>query len=496
MKKFLLSLLLATLLATGTKGQPQLGETRIFTLEETIRIARQQSPDALNARQNFLVSYYSFKTFRAGYLPGINFNANLPFFKRSYELISYQSGIENYVLQQYNTLSGELSIDQKIGFTGGSISLNSALSQTHNFGDSSFTSYLSRPIYIQFNQPLFQFNPYRWDRKIEPQKYEEAKRKYLEDNEQIAITAVNYFFSLLDAQLEVKISNTNLHNYDTLFRIAQGRYQLGKIAENDLLQLELSYLKAQASVENANLQLENALFRFKSYLRIKDSIPVQLIPPSDIRFFPIDPVFAISQANNNSSTSLSFKTRLLEAAKEVSRARWDQRFDADLQASFGLSKVAYGDPDLYTNPDDNQQVSLSLNIPILDWGVARGKIKMAQSQEEIVRNSVEQEIIDYQQNVYLKVVQFNMQQKQVMIAAKSDTVARKSYEVTKGRYLIGKINSILDLNNAQMETDNSQKSYYAALQTFWRNYFDIRRLTLYDFITREPIPFDITQIKL
>ena len=121
---------------------------------------------------------------------------------------------------------------------------------------------------------------------------------------------------------------------------------------------------------------------------------------------------------------------------------------------------------------------------------------MAQSQQEIVKNSVEQELIDFQRNIYLKVVQFNMQERQLMIAAKSDTVASKSYDVTKGRYLIGKINSILDLNNAQIETDNAQKNYYNALETYWRGYFEIRKLTLYDFRKKELLQFDIKQIKL
>jgi outer membrane protein TolC len=88
-----------------------------------------------------------------------------------------------------------------------------------------------------------------------------------------------------------------------------------------------------------------------------------------------------------------------------------------------------------------------------------------------------------------------MQQNQLMIAAKSDTVARKSYEVTKGRYLIGKINSILDLNNAQIETDNSEKNYYYALQTFWRSYYEIRKLTLFDFVKNKPIEFDLKDFK-
>ena len=185
----------------------------------------------------------------------------------------------------------------------------------------------------------------------------------------------------------------------------------------------------------------------------------------------------------------------LEAARDVNQAKMEGRFDAQLSAVYGLTQ---SDPTLskaYKNPLNQQQLSLGLNIPLLDWGVARGKIKVAQSQEEIVKNSVEQDIIDFQRNVYLKVVQFNMQKKQLMIAAKSDTVAKKTYDVIKGRYLIGKINSILDLNNAQIQTDDAQVSYYQALQTYWRTYFELRKQTLYDFDLNQVIPFDFSELK-
>jgi outer membrane protein TolC len=427
-------------------------------------------------------------------LPALSFNATLPDINQS---ITSQSidGVQSYASYKFISARANLALTQKIGITGGTVSVNSYLSAQHNADQPNPTPYLSYPVNIELSQPIFTYNSYRWDRKIKPLKYSIAKRKYLEDIEQISITATNYFFSLLQAQVEKKISITNLSNYDTLYRIAQGRYQLGKIAENDLLQLELSFLKAQAQVENADLALDNAQFRFKSYLRIQDTMRVILIPPGNVNFFKIDPATAVTYAIQNSSTGLDFKKRMLEGASSVNMAKTDGRFDANIHALIGLQQSASTLPDVYQNPADQRQVSLGLTIPIVDWGVARGRIKVAQSQMEITRNAVEQDSIDFQQNVYLKVIQFNMQQNQLKIAAKSDTVARKSYEVTKGRYLIGKINSILDLNNAQIETDNSEKNYYYALQTFWRSYYEIRKLTLFDFVKNKPIEFDLKDFK-
>ncbi len=470
-------------------------KTRQLSLAEAIEISKDQSPDALNAKQTFRKSYWEFRSFRASNLPSLGLTSTLPNITQNISPYLNPDGSQSYVSSKYISAQANLALTQKIGITGGTISVNSMLSGVNNANLEDPTSYMSTPVNIQFYQPIFTYNPYRWDRKIKPLKYSLAKRKYIEDIEQISITTTNYFFTLLQAQVEKKIALTNLSNYDTLYRIAKGRYQLGKIAENDLLQLELNFLQAQAAVENADLALDNAQFRFKSYLRIQDSIPVVLLPPGKILFFKIDPQKAVNLANENSSTSLDFKKRLLEAASAVNYAKLTGRFDAQINAVIGLQQTGPTVPDAYINPLDQRQVSVGLTIPILDWGVARGQIKMAQSQEEIVKNSVEQEIIDFQRNVYLKVIEFNMQQNQLKLAAKSDTVARKSYEVIKGRYLIGKINSILDLNNAQIETDNSEKRYYFALQTFWKSYYEIRKMTLFDFLKDEMLTFDLQNFK-
>ncbi len=471
------------------------GNVRYLTLQESIEIAKANSPDALNAKQVFRTSYWEFRSYRASNLPALGLSSTLPYLNQGFSTYQDSSGNRSYVRSQYLSTKMSLGLTQQIGITGGTISLNSSLEGTWNQAGGNSDPFLSIPINVVLNQPLFTFNKFRWDRKIQPLKYTQAKRKYLEDIEQISITTINYFFNLLQAQVEQKIARVNLSNYDTMFRIAKGRFQLGKIAENDLLQMELNFLKAQAAVENADLNLENAQFRFKSYVRIKNSEQVRLVAPADIGFFTIDPTSSVGLAVEYSSTSLDFKKRLLEAARQVNAAKMEDRFDANIHAEIGLSKSGATVPDSYIKPLDNRTLAVELTIPILDWGVAHGKIKMAESEEEIVKNSIDQENIDFKQNVYLKAVQFNMQKNQVRIAAKSDTVAKKSFDVTKGRYLIGKINSILDLNNAQIETDGAEKAYYMALQTYWQNYFEMRKLTLFDFRDNKPLEFDFTDIK-
>jgi outer membrane protein TolC len=323
--------------------------------------------------------------------------------------------------------------------------------------------------------------------------YKEAEQKYLEDMEQVSITASNYFFNLLLMQIREKIAIINQANYDTIYKIAYGRYTLGKIAENELLQLELQYLRSNSTVEEAHLNTDNAMFQFKSFLRIKDDTPIELFPPYDFTPFVVEYTKAIEFARVNNSRSLGFERRLVEAESEVNRAKMDGRFDADLYAVYGLTQSSIEMDQVYRNPVDQQQLRLGITMPILDWGVARGNIKMAESQQELVRTSVEQEQIDFDQEILLNIARFNMQFQQVRISAKADTVAQKSYEITKARYMIGKI-SVTDLNIAQSESDNSKSSYISALRTYWNYYYAIRKLTLFDFEHNRPIEVNYKEL--
>ena len=470
-------------------------EVRKLSLDDAIELARQQSPDALTAKNTFRAKYWMYRSFKAAYLPSLTLNGTLPNFNRTIEQVSLEQG-EALLERRYVDWSVDASLKQRIGFTGGDLFLRSGLRRLDNFyqdPDTTITQHVSTPINIGYSQPIFQFNAYKWEKKLEPMKYAEAQKTYLENMEQVSINATNNFFNLLLAQIKQDIAAINMANYDTLYKIAKGRFNLGRIAENDLLQLELQFLRASSNLEDAKLDVENRMFRLKSYLRIKDDVPIELIPPGKIVSFEVPVAAAIEWARANRSDALAFHRRLMEADRDVEQAKMDGRFDANLFAVYGLTQSSAELNQVYVNPLDQQQLQLGITVPILDWGVAKGRIKMAESNQEVTRTSIEQEEIDFDQEIFLRVARFNMQPRQVIIAAKADTVAQKGYSITKARYLIGKI-TITDLNIAQAASDNSKSGYINALWTYWQNYYDLRRLTLFDFEHNKPIEVDYKEL--
>jgi outer membrane protein TolC len=162
-------------------------------------------------------------------------------------------------------------------------------------------------------------------------------------------------------------------------------------------------------------------------------------------------------------------------------------------ASLGISTSGADLAYSLQNPSQSQTVNIGFTVPILDWGKGRGNYKMAQSSLELTQVQVQQALVDFQQNLFLDVEQFNLQKSQVEIAAKSDTVAMRRYEVTKQRFLIGKI-AVLDLNDADTRKDQNRRAYIQSLQDYWNYFYNIRSLTLYDFINRRPIETDYEKL--
>ena len=491
MKKLLFPPVLFIILFSVDKIAGQ--EVKQLTFREVIKLSEEQSPNALMAKHRFRNSYWQYRTFVAQYRPSLILTGTTPDYSNSYDKV-WNSVTNGYDYQSTNTLSnlGSLSLSQNIGFTGGSLSLNSDLTIFNDFENAS-RKYITAPVSIGLTQPLFRYNALKWQKKTEPLKYEAAKKTFLENIESVHQQAVMIFFALAQAQINKQIAEMNFSNADTLFRIANGRYQLGTIAEDELLQMQLSYLNAETARKQADMNLRDREIRLRSFLGFNDNVRLELIIPSEIPSLQVSTQEVFDLAMQNNPEILNQQLTLLTAQSSVAQAKAERGLNANLTASYGLRDQ---DPDFrlaYADPNKQQRVRIGFSLPILDWGLGKGKYKMAQSSLELAKVQSNQAIVDFQQNLYLDVEQFNLQKSQVEIAAKSDTVAMKRYEVTKQRFLIGKI-AVLDLNDADSRKDENRRAYLQSLQDYWNYFYNIRSLTLFDFLNRTPLETDYEKL--
>ena len=439
------------------------------------------------AKYTFLSSYWSFRSFRASRLPSLNLSGEVLSFDRSLRLLQdYDTGemryLENYNLQ--NTIG--LSIRQNIALTGGTLQLYSSLNRLDQFAPKDSKSYYSQPITLSYTQPLFAYNQFKWDKKIAPKEYELAKRTYIEAMEDVTTQAVSYYFALLLSKTRHEIAVKNYDNTKALYAIAEKRLKLGSITHDELLQLQLRMLNDSLSINDTSLEVREQQMRFNSYLRYNENVEVAPVLDDRIPAIDIDYAMVLDKALENSSFDIGNQIQMLNAESDIARARAERGASATLNARFGLSQTGEEFRTAYSNLLDQEVVGLQFSIPIFDWGMGKGRVRMARAKAEIVRNRIEQEEIDYRHEIYTLIEQFLNQRNQCAVAGRALEVAERRYSIALENFRRGTV-SVTDMNTAQTEKDQANQTYVSALADFWNYYYSLRRKTLYDFISRTDI---------
>ena len=482
MNRIALIIILITVFGSVAHGQLNLD------LVEVIEQAKKQSPAAKAAETRKKNQYWEYRRYRAGYNPFLNLSGSLPGYNRSYNQVIQPDGTYAFRNQEQFLSNMNLGLVQPISFSGGEISVNTNMQQFYNLNP---TGNESNPIYnatlfnIQLDQPIFGFNQLKWDKRTEPLRYEESKRSYVEEMEAVSAEATRRYFDYLDAQINLQIAEFNLANNDTIFRIEEGRYNIGTTGRDKLLQVELQLLRSKQEVVQAKLDLQTNRLALRRYIGLQDSSAnnIELVLPDELPNFEIPLLTALEYAKQNRSDYLEFERRRMEAEREVERARL-QRNQTNLSASFGLNNSAGSIPNTYENPNNQQRVNVTLSVPIVDWGRSKARIQTAVANQELIDYTLTQEIQLFEQEIITLVSRFEVLRSQIEITKKSDAIAQERYDVSQNQYLIGKID-ITNLNIALSEKDDARRNYIGALRSFWTSYFELRRLTLYDFANDE-----------
>ena len=466
-------------------------EVMELTLQQTIRHAQKQSPDAQSARHSFRSSYWNYRYYRANYLPNLTLTST-PYLDRAINKVTLGDGSVKFVEQNLLSTNLTLSLTQNVPWTGGTFFVETSAQRIDLFSDNSH-SYQTSPVNIGYTQSLFGYNSLKWNRRIEPVRYREARKRYVETLELVAAAATEKFFALATAQSNYEIASTNYANADTLYIYARGRYDIGTISENEMLQLEINKLTEETNRMNARIEVDNAMQELRSYLGIQQDVELKVRIEDFVPDLQIDLNEALLLAAQNSPDIENMQRRKLESESTVSQARANAGLKADIYLRFGLTQTADRWKNAWRNPMDQQYVSLGISLPILDWGRGKGQVRVAKSNRDLVHTQVEQDKTDFDLNIRKLVKQFNLQAQRVHIAARTDATAQRRADVARRLYLLGQ-STILDLNASITEKDSARRNYVTALYDYWSLYYTLRSLTLYDFGQDRPLEEDLERL--
>lgn len=452
-----------------------------LNLKRTIELANDSSLQAFSAQNRYLSSYWQFRSFRAERLPSLNLNLTPASYYR-YITTRYDSNLDRDIYRSQQTFSagGGLTLNQNFDPLGGSFYLESNLDYMRAFGMNKATQFNATPIRVGYAQSLLGYNQFKWDKKIEPLKYEKAKKQFLYNTEATSEQAVAYFFNLALAQANYRLAKDNQQSTDTLYTIGQMRHKIAAISQADLLTLRLDKINAENTLKNAAITVKRAMQSLAVFLNLEKNTEIELELPVITGMISIASEQALALAQTNNPTYLEQQQNILEAEQNVNKTRVQSRFNASVSASVGLNQVADKFSNVYKHPLSQELVSMTVSIPLMDWGVRKGKYNMALNNLEITRIQARQEEVSLEEDLLTTLSDFDVQQNLLSSALEAVDLSEQAYEQTRQRFIIGKVD-VNSMTMAQNRQQEAQQNYIRAQQNYWADYYKIRKLTLFDF---------------
>ncbi|MCK4549950.1 MAG: TolC family protein, partial [Candidatus Krumholzibacteria bacterium] len=302
----LLAVFLSAAMPQGASAQ------HILSLQEALAIAMENSPNIRHTRLQLESSEASLRAqeaslktqfrFKLGDISYRNTNQFDEFFSRWYRFESYD-------------IAGQLTIEQPIKWTGGTLSLNDRLSWKDSFSeinDRSEETYRNA-LYLQFDQPLFTYNKIKMDLRSLELDFEGSQLRFAIALLSLEQSVMDNFYNLYETKMRLDINRDAMETDRDAHGIMKNKYDAGIGKLDDLTQAETTMLQSESSYNSTVVSLANFIDRFKYLigLPIDDDIDID----TDIGFDPvgIDMNFAVRHG-------LEYRMQLREREITISRA--------------------------------------------------------------------------------------------------------------------------------------------------------------------------------
>lgn len=455
-------------------------------LEELQQLAADNALDVLIADRELRASEIELVAFSASLKPRLDLNANFPnYFRTSTEVTQDDGTVAFREIELNNSFVG-LFARQRIAATGGTVSLESRLQRQDNFALST-KGYNGTPVRLFYRQPLFAFNPWKWDRELLPMAKLVNEKELTAARAAAALNATDRFFDLVTSDQERRIAETNKAANEQLFTVAEERYELGKINRGDLVQLRLeltsaeqNLLRAERLVAEASANIQQLLGR--SYT---GEIFLPELPDGEVDT-DIGLEEAKQQMLNRRPEIMAARQRIRLAERDIDQTKRNLGPRVDIEAGFGFVRNDQELSPIYTDPQNERILSVNLALPILDWGQRKALTRQAATNRDLATEIARRTEMDLNTELVQLLAQWITVQEELRLASTIRDLANERFQISQESYTLGAI-PLSELSLAQQFRDQNTRAYAQTLRAYWLTYARLARLTLWDFINNKPL---------
>ena len=377
---------------------------------------------------------------------------------------------------------------QPIVLTDARISLSNRFGYYDSYSEytGTTTAGFSNNVSLNLDQPLFTYNRTKMALKELQYALENAQLNYAIQLLSLEMQVSRAFYYVYQQQQSLDIANQAFQNMQKSYEVSRNKVDAGISPKEEMFQAELNLATARSDFENKQVSLENAKDDFKILIGMSLYEDVIVIPNIAVDTVGVDIAFAIDKGLANRMELRQRKIDIEISQFDLIQTKALNEFKGNLGISVGIFGDNSNVADVYANPTDNESVSLSLTIPLWDWGERKSRIKASEATIKTANISFEEE----QNNIILSIRKIYRNllnlRNQIEIARQNVTNAQLTYDLNLERYRNGDLTG-MDLNLFQNQLSEKQLTYTNSLISYKLELLNLKIQTLYDFEKKEGV---------
>ena len=463
--------LLLCMLPLGSRGQATL------TLDEVIRLSQDSAITAFQSQQEYRSRQASYDAFEALRKPQLSLKV-VPNYSR---IVSDPS--RDYVyLRNFDILStsAQLRLSQKVLPFGGEAFVGTQAIWSEFFREEASghpRQFVASPLLVGYSHSLLGYNPFRWEKKVEDQRLEVARRQHAHNLRCIAEEAAVRYFRLARQQRMLQMRLDELRMNDTLLAIAREKASIAIVSLAELRSIEVQQQNAANLLEVTRQDELKARIELASLLRMKqipDSIPLLAIPelPPPVGYTPEE---AAMLARNNSPAYQQRLAELTEARHQEDKASKERGINVGLDINLGLQQVNTTLGSAYKNQQLYALGAVQVTIPLADHGAAQKRHGAAMAWVERQQSALSEEERLLTEDATVTLHRLNTSRMLLESTRQTVDLAEEVFNDAADNYA----NGICDINTytlAQTRWSMAYTNYLTVLEEFWTTHYHLQTL--------------------